>query len=153
MANELSESDSAGAYRGSANKINEHAIRRWVERRGFPLSSEDDKTLCISWTAEFVTKNPLPPLFVQVAENWVVLSVLSVKISPSYSLVGTSHALLSFNRKMKVVKFALGEADEVVLCAELPTESLDEDEFLGVVDALLSSLERYGDYSKKGAKE
>ena len=36
--------------------------------------------------------------------------------------------LLAANREMRVAKFALGADGAVVLCAELPTESLDESE-------------------------
>lgn len=123
-------------------------IKGWIEKRGYPVSAEDPGTLRVKWTARFATKRALPPMFVQVAENWIVLSVLPVEISPAYSLIGTTRALLSFNRKMPVAKFALGDGDEIVLCAELPTESLDEDELLGVIETLLDCLKKYGDYAK-----
>lgn len=123
-------------------------IKGWIEKRGYPVSAEEPGTLRVSWAASFTTKRPLPPMFVQVAENWIVLSVLSVEISAAYSLIGTTRALLSFNRKMPVAKFAFGAADEIVLCAELPTESLDEGELLGVIDTLLECLMKYGDYAK-----
>ncbi len=123
-------------------------IKGWIEKRGYAVSAEDPGTLRVKWTASFATKRALPPMFVQVAENWIVLSVLPVEISPAYSLIGTTRALLSFNRKMPVAKFALGGGDEIVLCAELPTESLDEDELLGVIETLLDCLKKYGDYAK-----
>ena len=128
-------------------------IKGWIEKRGLPVSAGEEGTLRVAWSAPFATKRPLPPMFVQVAENWVVLSVLPVDVSPAYSLVGTSHALLSFNRKMPVVKFALGAEDEVVLCAELPTESLDEGELVHVMDAMLECLERYGDYARRSGSK
>lgn len=102
--------------------------------------------LVVRWSAPFAKKKPLPPLYVQTSENWIVLSVLPVEVSPAYALSGLARALLALNRNMPVVKFAYGDADEVVLCAELPTESLDEDELLGVMDTLLDALESYGDY-------
>ncbi len=121
-------------------------VKGWIEKRGWGVTLKDPQTLVARWSASFATKKALPPLYVQVSEHWVVLSVLPVDVSPAYSLVGTSRALLSLNRKIPVAKFAYGESDEVVLCAELPTESLDEEELLGAIDTLLEALEAYGDY-------
>jgi hypothetical protein len=123
-------------------------LKGWIERQGFPVSVKDPQLLVVKWSAPFATKKPLPPLFVQVSDNWVVLSVLGVEVQPAYSLVGMSRALLSFNRKVPVAKFAYGDDDEVVLCAELPTESLDEGELLDVIRTLLDCLEQFGDYAK-----
>ncbi len=121
-------------------------IKGWIEKRGWGVTIEERQMLVVRWSASFATKKALPPLYVQPNENWIVLSVLPVDVSPAYSLVGTSRALLSLNRKIPVAKFAYGDSDEVVLCAELPTEALDEDELLGAIDTLLEALEAYGDY-------
>lgn len=123
-----------------------HTVKGWIERRGYGVTVKDPQMIVVKLTAGFATKRSLPPLYVQLSENWVVLSVLPVEVSPAYSLVGTSRALLSLNRKIPVAKFAYGDADEIVLCAELPTESLDEGELTGAIDTLLDCLERYGDY-------
>ncbi len=121
-------------------------IKGWIEKRGWGVTIEEPQMLVVRWSASFATKKPLPPLYVQPNENWIVLSVLPVDVSPAYSLVGTSRALLSLNRKIPGAKFAYGDSDEVVLCAELPTEALDEDELLGAIDTLLEALEAYGAY-------
>jgi hypothetical protein len=121
-------------------------LRGWIEKRGYAVSSEGPHTLRVRWSAGFAKKKPLPPLYVQAAENWVVLSVLPVEVAPAFALIGISRALLSLNRKIPVAKFALGDDDEIILCAELPTESLDEAELIGALDTLLDCLERYGDY-------
>lgn len=123
-----------------------HTVKGWIEKRGYAATVKDPHLVVVKLTAGFATKRALPPLYVQISENWVVLSALPVEVSPAYSLVGTSRALLSLNRKIPVAKFAYGESDEVVLCAELPTESLDESELLHAIDTLLDCLERYGDY-------
>lgn len=127
-------------------------LRGWIEKRGYAVSTEDAHTLRVRWSAPFAKKKQLPPLYVQAAENWVVLSVLPVEVAPAFALIGVSRALLSLNRKIPVAKFALGDADEIILCAELPTESLDEGELIGALDTLLDALERYGDY-RHGQKE
>lgn len=121
-------------------------LRGWLDKRGFPVRAPEAEMLRVDWRADFATKAPLPPLYVQLADNWVLLSVLPVEVSPAYALVGLSRALLAFNRKIPVAKFALGAKGEVVLCAELPTESLDEDELLGTMDTLLECLRSYGAY-------
>ena len=90
-------------------------------------------------------------LFMKKQYNlWVVLSVLHVEIAPAYAIAGLPFALLSFNRKIPLAKFALGDDDEVVLCAELPTESLDEPELTAAIDVLLDTLEKFGDYGQRG---
>lgn len=126
--------------------MNAKTIQGWIEKRGFAVSAKEPNLLVVSWSAKFAKKRPLPPLYVQTSENWVVLSVLPVDVSPAYALSGLARALLAINRKMPVVKFAYGDHDEVVLCAELPTESLDEDELLGAMETLLEALDSYGDY-------
>lgn len=120
--------------------------RAWIEKRGWDVRAEEPGLLQVRWTAEFAHRKALPPLFVQLAENWVVLSVLGVQIAPAYALAGLSHALLSFNRRIPLAKFALDSSDEVVLCAELPTESLDEPELMGAIDTLLDALDKFGAY-------
>lgn len=126
-----------------------HTVKGWVEARGYEVELKSPAMLRVRWTASFAQKKPLPPLYIQLAENWVVLSVLPVEVSPAYSLVGTARSLLALNRKIPVAKFAYGESDEIVLCAELPTESLDEGELLGAMDTLLACLEQYGDYGRR----
>lgn len=125
-------------------------IKGWIEKRGWTVTAGEQGSLRVRWAAGFADKRPLPPLYVQIADHWVVLSVLPVDIAPAYALVGLPHALLSFNRKIPLAKFALGDADEVVLCAELPTESLDEPELTGAIDTLLDTLEKFGDYGQRG---
>lgn len=124
-------------------------LKAWIEKRGFDVTIEEPHLLRVEWSASFADKKPLPPLFVQVTGNWVVLSVLQVEIAPAYALVGLMRSLLHFNRKMQLAKFAFGDADEVVLCAELPTESLDEPELVSAIEVLLDSLKLYGDYGQK----
>jgi hypothetical protein len=124
-------------------------LKGWIEKRGYQVSAGSPAMLRVGWHADFATKAPLPPLFVQLSDNWVLLSVLPVEVSPAYALVGLARALLAFNRKIPVAKFAMGENDEVVLCAELPTESLDEDELTGAIDTLLQCLHSYGDYGQR----
>lgn len=101
-------------------------VRGWIEKRGYEVSAGPESSLRVAWSAHFADRKALPPLYVQCTENWVVLSVLPVEYRAGVFAVGLPHALLAYNRKIPFAKFALGDEDEVVLCAELPTESLDE---------------------------
>ena len=47
-----------------------------------------------------------------------------------------SRRLLAANREMRVAKYALDKNGEVVLCAELPTESLDFAELADAVERM-----------------
>jgi hypothetical protein len=128
--------------------MNLATIKGWIDKRGYPVRADSPILLRVRWRAEFADKKPLPHLYVQYSENWIVLSALPVDIAPAFALVGLPRALLAFNRSIQLVKFALGDNDEVVLCAELPTESLDESELMWALDALLDALKKYGDYGR-----
>jgi len=88
----------------------------------------------------------VPPFFVQYSENWVLLSVLPV-FPPDADLPDDLFfRLLSVNRDMRIGKFALGKDDEVILCAELPTEALDFSEFSDATERLVKYYRHYQDY-------
>jgi hypothetical protein len=85
----------------------------------------------------------LPPFFVQLSETWVVLSMLDVLGENTTLLEELPRRLLEANRDMRLAKFALDEADRVLLCAELPTEALDHSELSDAVDRLIEYATTY----------
>lgn len=88
----------------------------------------------------------LPPFFVQWSPNWVVLSILPILTRGEYRAEDLGRRLLMANRDMRLAKFALDSSRSVVLCAELPTESLDYSE----VEDALSRMVRYArDYRRE----
>jgi hypothetical protein len=55
-----------------------------------------------------------------------------------------SRRLLAANRDMRLAKFALDKEGAVVLCAELPTESLDASEVADAVQRMVQYARRFG---------
>jgi hypothetical protein len=110
--------------------IDTSTLRGWIEAIGYDARPEGPRTLRIHPRAPAA---PLPPFFVQVSENWIVLSMLPMLSPGAYRAEDLGRRLLLANRDMRLAKFALDENGAVVLCAELPTESLDASEIASAV--------------------
>lgn len=119
-------------------------IRTWLEKLDYDVKVENDKMLRVCPRKSGSTS--LPAYFIQCSEHWVLLSLLPIipaDVRPSPEL---PRRLLLLNRDMRIAKFAKGEQGEVVLCAELPTESLDYAEFADVTERLVKYYNHYRDY-------
>ncbi|MDC3954565.1 MULTISPECIES: YbjN domain-containing protein [Polyangium] len=119
-------------------------VRGWLERLDYEVKDEGPKTLRVF--PRRPGNESLPPYFIQCSEHWLLLSllpVLSSRIQPSPEL---PRRLLLLNRDMRIAKFAQGGQGEVVLCAELPTESLDFPEFADATERLVKYFHHYHDY-------
>jgi Tir chaperone protein (CesT) family len=135
-------------------------LQRWTEEIGYTAEIQDASTLRIRMKEEGIVA--LPPFFVQCTENWVVLSMFRVldvdrrRASPagdpegqapnaggSQLMLDALRRLLEVNRDMRVAKFALDERGEVLLCAELPTESLDRSEFADALERIIEYAATY----------
>ncbi|HVK70822.1 MAG TPA: YbjN domain-containing protein [Polyangium sp.] len=119
-------------------------VRGWLERLDYEVKEEGPKTLRVF--PRRPGNESLPPYFIQCSEHWLMLSllpVLSSRIQPSPEL---PRRLLLLNRDMRIAKFAQGNQGEVVLCAELPTESLDFPEFADATERLVKYFHHYHDY-------
>lgn len=79
---------------------------------------------------------PRPGFYVQCSEHWVLLSMLPMLGPKEPRPDDLGRRLLAANREMRVAKYALDKNNEVVLCAELPTESLDFAELADVVERM-----------------
>ena len=120
--------------------IDLETLRRWVDELGYRVDLEDEVTLRIRTRDGFAE---LPPFFLQYTGSWVVLSMLEVLSEDAVLLDELPLRLLEANREMRLAKFALGEGDKVLLCAELPTESLDRAELSDAVDRLIQYAVTY----------
>jgi len=121
--------------------IDVETIRGWAEQMSYTATPESPSTLRIR--PEKDEDPPLPAFFVQCGENWILLSILPA-LGPEASLIDElPRQLLFANRDMRVAKFALGQSDDVILCAELPTESLDFGEFTDVVARMAGYCRHY----------
>lgn len=134
-------------------------LQRWTEDIGYSAELAKPSTLRIRPREEGVVE--LPPFFVQCTENWVVLSMFGVldlidaegrdeggaRLSPLAEdtglMLGLLRHLLEANRDMRVAKFALDDRNEILLCAELPTESLDRSEFVDAVERIIEYATTY----------
>ncbi|WP_437797242.1 YbjN domain-containing protein [Sorangium sp. So ce693] len=125
-------------------------LQRWTEEIGYSAELTKPSTLRIRPHEEGVLE--LPPFYVQCTENWVVLSMFGVldlldtqhdgAVVPTLAedtgqVLGLLRHLLEANRDMRVAKFALDDRNEILLCAELPTESLDRSEFVDAVERII----------------
>ena len=139
-------------------------LERWIHAVGFDLVPEgsadvDPQEPFSTRTVESPTtlrilprdgKSPeLPPFFLQRGENWILLSILPVFSADAWLSGDLYRRLLSVNRDMRIAKFALGADGEVVLCAELPTESLDRSEIVDAVERMVKYIAHYREYLLK----
>ncbi len=116
-------------------------LQGWIEELGYDTTLDGASMLRI--TAR--EGAPLPAFFVQCTENWVLLSVLGLLDADAFRPDDLGRRLLAANREMRVAKFALDESGEIILCAELPTESLDPSELADAVRRLASLARRFQD--------
>jgi len=123
-------------------------LQSWLEKLGFTVTSDAPGTLRLrqrEGTGGEGSRGapPLPPFYAQCSEHWVLLSLLPMLDPDEYIPDGLHRLLLAMNREMRVVKFALDRRGAVVLCAELPTESLDFSELADAIEQLLTSARRF----------
>ncbi len=119
-------------------------LRTWLEKLDYDVKLENEKMLRVS--PRKAGSASLPPYYIQCSEHWVLLSLLPVIPSDVRASAELPRRLLLLNRDMRIAKFAKGEQGEVVLCAELPTESLDFAEFADVTERLVKYYNHYRDY-------
>jgi hypothetical protein len=119
-------------------------LESWIKKLGYDAIPEGPSTFRIK------SKKPdaeeLPPFIVQQGEHWILLSMLPVLSGEGAEPEDLPSRLLTVNREMRLVKFALGENDEVILCAELPTESLDYSELSDAIERIIRYYLHYRDY-------
>ena len=99
-------------------------VQGWLDKIGFDVTTEESGMLRIVHRRA----RDHAPFYVQCAENWVMLSMLPLAPADAWKKADLGLRLLAANREMRVAKFALDGEGAVVLCAELPTESLDYSE-------------------------
>ena len=113
----------------------------WVAKLGYDAVPEGESTLRL--VPRTPPPHPVPPFFVQVSDNWVLFSMLPMLAHGAYRAEDLGRRLLMENREMKVAKFALDTDGAVVLCAELPTESLQASEVADAVARMAQYARRF----------
>jgi hypothetical protein len=132
---------SLGRERGTLSLVIDVAtLQAWITDIGFETAVEEANTLRLQ--PRDAADGDLPPFFIQCTENWVVLSMLPMLEPGAFRPEALGRRLLLLNREMRVAKFAVDKNGGIVLCAELPTESLDPPE-------LADAIERMIEYARK----
>jgi putative sensory transduction regulator len=156
------------AARGTLSAvIDVPTLRSWIEALGYEATPEGATTLRVRVAAhpgerpraspdaaerDTPAEGPpasrpaadaLPPFYVQLSENWVLLSMLPMLGRGAYRPEDLGRRLLAANREMRLAKFALDKNGAVVLCAELPTESLDASEIADAVQRMAQYARRF----------
>lgn len=119
--------------------LSSEKLETWLTEMGWPATRHDGRTL----VCRHETSEGKVAVFVRLLDNWLVASVvpfLPTKNDVSFEL---TRWLLRQNRDMNQSKFALDEDGDVVLTAELPTESLDPGEAQGALAELLDQAVRH----------
>ncbi|HEY4122565.1 MAG TPA: YbjN domain-containing protein [Byssovorax sp.] len=121
--------------------MDRETVDRWLSRAGFATEPARDGAVLVVAAPRSSTNaahlGALPPLYMQLTENWVLLSMLPMVDAKGFVPDDVNRRLLAVNREMRIAKFALDGAGSVVLCAELPTESLDESELTSAIDRIV----------------
>jgi hypothetical protein len=112
-------------------------VQGWIEKLGLEVTTENASALRVHPREE-----GLPPFIVQCTENWVMLSILPM-FSGGFHPDDLSRRLLAANRDMRLAKFAMDRNGAVVLCAELPTESLDPSEVADAIQRMTGYARRF----------
>lgn len=114
-------------------------LESWLGDMGWTATRRDARTL----VCRHDTSEGKIAVYVRLLDNWLVASVvpfLPTKNDVSFELL---RWLLRQNRDMNQSKFALDEDGDVVLTAELPTESIDPSEAQGALAELLDQAVRH----------
>jgi len=130
--------------------IDAATLRSWIEALGYEATPEGSSTLRLhprpaagGAPAAGSGAEAFPPFFLQLSDNWVLLSMLPMLGPGSFRPDDLSRRLLAANRDMRLAKFALDKEGAVVLCAELPTESLDASEVADAVQRMVQYARRF----------
>jgi hypothetical protein len=113
-------------------------MQGWLDKLGFEAAPhERPKTLEVHLRSPAGEQAAIPPFFIQCTEHWVLLSMLPLASAGRRRKDELYRRLITANRDMRVAKFAIDKNGEIVLCAELPTESLDYSELADAVKLMV----------------
>lgn len=125
--------------------VDNDTLEQWIHKLGYELEREGPA----AYRVLPPDGDDLPSFFVQRSENWVLMSILPVLDLSQNRPDDIYFRLLTVNRDLRIAKLALDEDDQVVLCAELPTESLDYSEFADAASRMVKYVRHYRDYLAK----
>jgi hypothetical protein len=104
-----------------------------------------------TWRAVHATPEGELVVYVRLTDNWLIASVVPFLTTRGDNSFELARWLLRMNRDMYQCKFAYDEDGDVVLTAELPTESLDHGEVEAALSALLTHAVEHRSTLRKAA--
>lgn len=125
--------------------IDEETLIAWFDEMGWRAVPTDAVTLRAHPPSSDV------PFFVRRSEHWLLLAIVPVLPKSAPRPADLSRRLLAVNRDMRLAKFGLDEERDVVLSAELPTESLDKSEVRDAAERMVRYAKHYRSYLTAGA--
>lgn len=120
-------------------------IQCWLRDIGWTWEVHDANTLRIA-SPEALS----PPFFARCSGEWLQLAIVPVIARDAPRPRDLSRRLLAVNRDMRLARFAYQEDGQVVLAAELPTESLQASELRDAVQRMVKYVEHYRGYLNEG---
>lgn len=114
--------------------LEEAALVRHLEALGWDAEPHGGRTL------RSVRESPEGDVivYIRLTDNWLIISVVPFLATKGKNSFELSRWLLRQNRDMFQAKFAYDEDGDVVLAAELPTESVDRTEIETVLNELVN---------------
>jgi hypothetical protein len=113
--------------------LNEETLGEYLARLEWSAEPHGDRT----FRTVHHSKEGEVVVYVRLSDNWLIASVVPFLATRGKNSFELSRWLLRQNRDMFQAKFAYDEDGDVVLTAELPTESLDYSEVEQTLTGLL----------------
>lgn len=116
-------------------------LEAWFTRMGWRVDRKDDTTLRVTPPGD----SP-PAFYARCAESWVLLAIVPVIARGGPRPPDLSRRLLAVTRDMRLAKLAYDEDGDVLLSAELPTESLVFTELCDTAERMVRYAAHYRAY-------
>lgn len=121
--------------------MNVQTVGNWVRACGWSSQRVDSCTLRIARPAD-----PDSRFFVRCTDHWLLLAITPALERDSDRPADFERRLLAVNRDIRLAKYAVDEEGDVLLSAELPTETLAPEVFRDAVERMRRYVEYYRAY-------
>ena len=119
--------------------FDEQTLASHLDRLGWPYHPHGSGT----WRCTHSTNEGQVDIYLRLGENWLIASVVPFLPTRGKNSFELARWLLRQNRDLLQAKFAYDEDGDVVLSAEIPTESMDFEEVEAVLVGLLREAVRH----------
>ena len=116
-------------------------VTAWLQVFGWTHERVDESTLRL-----YREPTQDAPFYLRLTSNWILLKIAPVLDPAASRPPDIARRLLAVNRDIRLAKFAYAEDGDVVLAAELPTESLDQSELRDAIERMRRYAAHYSAY-------